>query len=696
MHTFRARYLPVCLLLGGLLPALWPTTASAAPSTLAVQAALRGPAGTPVADGEYILTMALYGQASGGAALWSEPPVIVAAKGGAFGHVIGNKSALTPALLTKAKGLWLGVAVGQDPELPRVPLHAVAWSLRAAVAEALDCSGCVADGHLAPGAIAADKIGFPYAGAKTKGGPASVALDLQCTGCVSIAELKFDGDLDLSGNALKAKQAVVNTLVANTVTASSFVGDGSKLTGIAAPAGTCKLAGQVVKGIQPDGTLLCVAAMDANNLPADGLDEISNGLLTNQFVDVIAGQAPVAVPDNNPIGASAGLTVPDLGLAQELSITAQIANSNIAQVQVLLFDPDNKKYVLHDHSGSGGTLKATWPPTKMVSGDLGAWSGKNPKGKWQLKVVDTAFFNNKDDGAIQSWSIQIQTLSNNKVAATGDLQVKGVLEQLGGARMQVADSAPVICGAGDFGRYYANPKTMAFYVCNGKSWRPFNLSEPPPTPPTDCKAIKAVDAGAKSGTYKIDPSGKGAPITVYCDMDYEGGGWTVLAYAPTRQIGQTFDLAKDQGTAGNLGAGWHQMATAKAATALKFTTFRGRYVYKEDQPGIPQSGKTFDVWVDHVAKGGTKSIADLVPSGFANSWTVKTIGGATCNAWYSLFQQFWNTLATGAQGGSGGHGYCGFYHPGQSSEGWCAQAYKVNSCNRGGYGKYSKAWYLVR
>ena len=114
----------------------------------------------------------------------------------------------------------------------------------------MDCSGRVTAAHLAKGAIGSDQVaagaisashvGFTWAGSKTKGGPATVALDLQCTGCVSLAELTIDGDLDLGGNALKAKSVAASTVQATTVTAGGIIGDGSKLTGIVVPAGSCK------------------------------------------------------------------------------------------------------------------------------------------------------------------------------------------------------------------------------------------------------------------------------------------------------------------------------------------------------------------------------------------------------------------------------------------------------------------------
>ncbi len=47
--------------------------------------------------------------------------------------------------------------------------------------------------------------------------------------------------------------------------------------------------------------------------------------------------------------------------------------------------------------------------------------------------------------------------------------------------------------------------------------------------PADCAEALALDSGAVSGTFAIDPDGDGVPTDVSCDMDSDGGGWTVLA-----------------------------------------------------------------------------------------------------------------------------------------------------------------------
>ena len=45
---------------------------------------------------------------------------------------------------------------------------------------------------------------------------------------------------------------------------------------------------------------------------------------------------------------------------------------------------------------------------------------------------------------------------------------------------------------------------------------------------TNCTAIKATRADSASGVYTLVPaSGSGAPFQATCDMDFDGGGWTL-------------------------------------------------------------------------------------------------------------------------------------------------------------------------
>ncbi|MFZ4580309.1 MAG: fibrinogen-like YCDxxxxGGGW domain-containing protein [Myxococcota bacterium] len=522
----------VALSVAWVVGALWGAVAVAAvPATVLVEGALVSTGGGPVADGDYDVTFALYDVDKNGQALWSEGPTKIAVQGGQFTYLLGSVTPIDATVLGKLDKGWLEVAIAPDPALPRKSLASVLFARKAGIAESLSCSGCIGAAQLDAQVLA------PYA----------KAADLSKV-ATSGAYADLSGTPDLSGYAQSANLAKVATsgafadlaggpdLTAYAKTASladvATTGSYTDLSGtpVLAKLGAACGSGLVIKGLKEDGSYDCVKAFDVSLLPPDGLNEISNGLLTNQFIDdVKSTKVPVDIPDNNPVGVANVIAVPDLGVAQGLDVTVELTNSDISKIAVEVFDPAGTKYVLHSKSGSGTSLKTTYPSTtKTVSGDLTSWIGKNPKGNWSLNVIDTAFLNNGVDGKLLNWSVKIQTLSSQKVSSVGLLVTDG------GLQVKRADSAPVTCNTATFGYIYASPKDNALYVCNGAKFFPLWLTVPPggsqEDPGLSCKQILTVGPASKSGLYWLDPDGVGGvdPFQTWCEMSAAGGGWTLV------------------------------------------------------------------------------------------------------------------------------------------------------------------------
>lgn len=521
-----------------------PRTGHAAPKTLNVEGVLQTTGLGPVADGVYDLYFAIYATKADKTPIWQEGPISVPLFGGRFSTTLGSKKALNPTLLANAAAPMLGVRVGKDPELPRRALHATAFALHAETA------------------VLALK-----------------ASDVACTGCVSVQEMKFDGDINLGGNSLKAANGTFKgNLVAGTVQASQFVGNGAKLTNLPIPKGTCG-KGQVVRGIAADGTLLCSAALTGDSLPADGLASVSNGLLTNQFSETLkAGGLPKSIPDNTGSEAVASVVVPDLGIAQTLQVQVQVSNTDLSSLRLVVLPPNDKKVgvTLCDPCGAENSkqLNTSFPDkTKPKSGDLGAWVGKNPQGQWLLKALDSKFCivqapgnatlcstTAKTDGNILKFDVAVKVLSKQKAGVTGLLQ------------LALMSKPPVSCAASLRGSIFYDTTASGIRYCDGKDWRLLadtcgngivDLAEEcddgnsvggdgcsatcvagtgksEKDPARSCLAIVTADKSAKTGTYwlDIDGAGAGKPTAYLCDMTKDGGGWTrVYAESPLTTSG---------------------------------------------------------------------------------------------------------------------------------------------------------------
>ena len=401
---------------------------AAVPGTALIEGTLHSTGGGAAADGDYATVFAIYKDQTGGSPIWFEGPVTVKVAAGQFSYALGTGVALKPADLTT--GAWLGMKIGQDPELARKPLHSVAYALRAAVAEGLSCTGCVGASQLDATALKDYLKAGDLATVALSGAYADLAGAPDLTGFVKAANLAdvattgayadLTGAPDLTAYAKTAGLAKVAT--------TGKYADLAEIPAMAQLGKSCG-SGLVVIGIKADGTLECAQASAAATIAADNIDEISNGLIWNQFTDVFESKVALAIPDNNPIGGFSEIVVGDVGLAQKLTVSLELTNSDISTVVVTLYDSANQEYVLYNKGGKKGDgIKTIYPDeTKTISGDLTYWTGKNPKGTWRLKVVDGAFLNNTTDGQVVKWSVNLQTLSSKKIRIAGDLVVDGTI-----------------------------------------------------------------------------------------------------------------------------------------------------------------------------------------------------------------------------------------------------------------------------
>ncbi len=263
-------YRPALVVVGLLMAAV---AQAAVPSALTADGVLTSQGGGPVADGNYTVTFSIYKDAAGGAPVWSEGPLQVAVKNGAFSQVLGAVKPVDAGVA--AAGGWITLAVGNDPELARKPWRSVPFALRAQVAEGLECSGCVSGAMLdpqvlAPFAKSADLSGYAksvdlgaYAKAASladvaktgnyadlQGAPTLAKLGTSCGSGLVVKGLKADGSLECVAGLVGGKCGVGEVVREVKV-------DGGVVCGQATVVGGKCLSGQVVTEVKADGSVVC-------------------------------------------------------------------------------------------------------------------------------------------------------------------------------------------------------------------------------------------------------------------------------------------------------------------------------------------------------------------------------------------------------------------------------------------------------
>jgi subtilisin-like proprotein convertase family protein len=495
-----------CLALLTLAPAF---EAVAQPSQLTLQGVLTSADGALI-SGAHDMTFAFYGAEDSEAPLFTTTVQGVEVTDGLYNEIVdfGNDA---PGL-NYAK-VWLGITVGVQDEFPRVPLTSVMYAIRAQVAakaNSLDCNGCLTTGMLDFDPATQEELDAAPMPA------GSCAENWFMTG------IGDDGGLVCQG--VPASVTSVDGLLGGTINGDVNIGGLLTVEGleVCSNGGNC---GDTLWQLQCDkdqvpvysgelwGCGSSVTSIKPSDLPADGLNEVSNELLTNQFTDTFSSvTTPVDIKDFYPPGISDQIVVTDVGVAQDLTVSVNITNSDLSTVDVYLYDPEGTEFILYQKDGPGQELGATYPvPTEPVSGDLTSWIGKNPQGTWILKVVDSGFQDTENDGKINSWSIQVKTLSTKKVQVNGDLVVTGNITSAGGDGITI-DNGGNVGVSGDL-TVGGNLEGVAFKL----DCTTVNASGGGNTASVQCPAGYAVTGGGCSTT----PGPNGNVWNTYPD----GNGW---------------------------------------------------------------------------------------------------------------------------------------------------------------------------
>ncbi|HVS71512.1 MAG TPA: proprotein convertase P-domain-containing protein [Phycisphaerae bacterium] len=170
------------------------------------------------------------------------------------------------------------------------------------------------------------------------------------------------------------------------------------------------------------------ATFDNTDSPLPGvtvyLDGNNNGVYdAARSATYTSSNVPLAIPDNNPTGASSTLAVAPTGVTiTDVNITFTITHTFDRDLTAYLIAPDGTTVTLFSGVGGSGdnffgttlddsastTISSASPPFagtyKPSAGTLSTFNGHSPDGTWTFKVVDGARL---DTGSIIAWSLTI-------------------------------------------------------------------------------------------------------------------------------------------------------------------------------------------------------------------------------------------------------------------------------------------------
>ncbi|KAF1373438.1 hypothetical protein PFLUV_G00238860 [Perca fluviatilis] len=163
--------------------------------------------------------------------------------------------------------------------------------------------------------------------------------------------------------------------------------------------------------------------------------------------------------------------------------------------------------------------------------------------------------------------------------------------------------------------------------------------------PLDCSDIYSNDNSRPSGVYTIYPIGPTSAVQVYCDMDSEGGRWTVFQ----RRMDGTVNFYR----------GWDQYKTGFGIAAgeywlglqsLFYMTLRKKYellVDMEDFEGNKVFARYSSFSIDAESSGYTLHVSGFINGGAGDTLTYHNITYRHNGMKFSTFDKDQDTYAGG-------------------------------------------------
>jgi len=108
-------------------------------------------------------------------------------------------------------------------------------------------------------------------------------------------------------------------------------------------------------------------------------------------------------------------------------------------------------------------------------------------------------------------------------------------------RLQTAAADPEPCTLQTLGMIYYNTSSKQILMCDGKIYTSVATVGDIGTegnPALTCLDLKTTMRATSTGFYYINPEGSGG-VKVYCEMDLEGGGWTLVGKFNLNKTGPT-------------------------------------------------------------------------------------------------------------------------------------------------------------